>query len=98
MIGSSSSGGGSPVERATSSSSGGTSRVNVLLEDTASHGGWKVFYSHVIDMVFYSGLTPLIVAIMAGCFVASAFATGVLETTLINVGAACVGALLKNGN
>jgi hypothetical protein len=80
------SGGGSSEERATTSGSGGTSRVDVILEATERHGRWNVFYSHLTDTLFNSGLTPLIVAMMVGFFTVSVFVTGTLATIFSNVG------------
>jgi len=86
------------IERAAITGAGGSGggSLGQILERAAEHGVWKVFWAHTMDMLFYSGLTPIIVLAMVGFYAAAAFAPGALA--LSNAGSGCLGALIQAYN
>jgi hypothetical protein len=77
-----------PIEDAATLRSGGSggTGINEILEQTRTHGWLNVFGSYFIEMLFKTGLTPVIVLAMIGFFSLSAYTSGALAPIFSNAG------------
>jgi hypothetical protein len=85
--------GGSGSQRATTSSSRGGGVGNIL-QYAEEHGLAKVLGAHIINAIFQSGLTPIIVLGVVGFYTGALFATS-NASLFSNAGSACLGALIQ---